>query len=57
MQTYDFDDLYKIYKEYGSNQDFDKIVCAYKYRNQKNNDEPQSFETGKVSNYTTVGSC
>ena len=50
FQTYDFDDLYKIYKEYGSDADFDKIVCAFKYRNQKNNDEPSSF--GNASTYT-----
>ena len=40
-QTYDFDDLYKIYKEYGN--DVDNIICAFKYENRKNNDEPASF--------------
>ena len=52
MQTYDFDDLYKIYKEYGSSNEFDKIVCAFKYRTKKNNDEPNAFDTSKVSDYT-----
>lgn len=41
-QTYDFDDLYKIYKEYGN--DIDNIICAFKYENRKNNDEPASFD-------------
>ena len=50
FQTYDFDDLYKIYTEYGSTADFDKIVCAFKYRTKKNNDEPGSFSN--AGNYT-----
>lgn len=52
-QTYDFDDLYKIYNEYGN--DVDNIICAFKYRNRKNNDEPANM-TGWMSssfeNYT-----
>lgn len=48
-QTYDFDDLYKIYKEYGN--DVDNIICAFKYRNRKNNDEPANMTGWTSSNY------
>lgn len=47
FQTYDFDDLYKIYKEQSSQ--VDNIICAFKYRTLKNNDEPS---TVTPSNYT-----
>ncbi len=54
-QTYDFDDLYKIYTEYkdgtGDNE-LDRIVCAFKYRNRKNNDEPANLTSSSYENYT-----
>lgn len=52
-QTYDFDDLYKIYNEYGN--DVDNIICAFKYRNRKNNDEPANmtgWTSSSFENYT-----
>ena len=53
-QTYDFDDLYKIYTEYkdgtGDNE-LDRIVCAFKYRNRKNNDEPANMTGWTSTNY------
>lgn len=48
FQTYDFDDLYKIYKEYGD--DVNNIICAFKYRTQKNNDEPNSVTPANYTN-------
>lgn len=48
FQTYDFDDLYKIYKEYGN--DVNNIICAFKYRTQKNNDEPNSVTPANYTN-------
>lgn len=52
-QTYDFDDLYKIYKEYGNN--VDNIICAFKYENRKNNDEPASFTNATSPDTYTNG--
>lgn len=52
-QTYDFDDLYKIYKEYGN--DVDNIICAFKYENRKNNDEPASFTNATSPDTYTNG--
>lgn len=49
FQTYDYDDLYKIYKEYPEHAD--NIICSFKYRTKKNNDEPSSLPTGDVDNY------
>ena len=48
FQTYDFDDLYKIYKEYGN--DVNNIICAFKYRTKKNNDEPDSVTPANYTN-------
>lgn len=48
FQTYDFDDLYKIYKEYGN--DVNNIICAFKYRTKKNNDEPNSVTPANYTN-------
>ena len=48
FQTYDFDDLYKIYKEYGN--DVNNIICAFKYRTQKNNNEPISVTPANYTN-------
>ena len=38
FQTYDYDDLYKIVTEYPT--EADHIICSFKYRTKKNNDEP-----------------
>ena len=38
FQTYDYDDLYKIVTEYPTQADH--IICSFKYRTKKNNDEP-----------------
>ena len=38
FQTYDFDDLYKIYVEHST--EADHIICGFKYETKKNNDEP-----------------
>ena len=37
FQTYDYDDLYKIVTEYPT--EADHIICSFKYRTKKNNDE------------------
>ena len=52
FQTYDFDDLYKIYNEYKGTNDVDNIICAFKYRSAKNNDEPNNLSTSDYSKYT-----
>lgn len=40
-QTYDYDDLYKIYQEKKENGNSpDNIICSFKYENNHNNDEP-----------------
>lgn len=49
FQTYDYDDLYKIYNEKGN---ADRIICAFKYRTKKNNDEPSAPVT--YSNYNST---
>ena len=50
FQTYDYDDLYKIYKEYPDQADH--IICSFKYRTKKNNDEPGDNPT--YSNYNST---
>lgn len=49
FQTYDYDDLYKIYNE---KSNADRIICAFKYRTKKNNDEPPAPVT--YSNYNST---
>lgn len=54
-QTYDYDDFYKIYKEYPQYQDSHtqaqrRIICSFKFRTKKNNDKPS---TVTPSNYET----
>ena len=41
-QTYDYDDFYKIYKEYPDlgNGESRRIICSFKFRTKKNNDKP-----------------
>lgn len=60
FQTYDYDDLYKIYKEYiegkgtgGADADRD-IICSFKYRTKKNNDEPSSMNSTTAANYNST---
>ena len=48
FQTYDYDDLYKIYNE---KSNADHIICAFKYRTKKNNDEPASMSSATAANY------
>lgn len=50
FQTYDYDDLYKIYTEYPEQSDH--IICSFKYRTKKNNDEPGNNPT--YSNYNST---
>ncbi len=50
-QTYDYDDLYKIYNE---KNNADRIICAFKYRTKKNNDEPASMSSSIAANYNTT---
>ena len=38
FQTYDYDDLYKIVTEYPDYANH--VICSFKYRTKKNNDEP-----------------
>ena len=50
-QTYDFDDLYKIYVEYPNDTANNKtrnIICSFKFETKKDNDEPG---TVAVDNY------
>lgn len=52
-QTYDYDDFYKIYKEYpdlGSGVSR-RIICSFKFRTKKNNDEPSNITP---SNYNST---
>ena len=51
FQTYDYDDLYKIYNE---KSNADHIICAFKYRTKKNNDEPASMSSSIAANYNTT---
>lgn len=45
-QTYDYDDLYKIFIEYPNPEGKTRnIICSFKYETNKNNDEPSSLST------------
>ena len=52
-QTYDYDDFYKIYKEYPDpgNGVSRRIICSFKFRTKKNNDEPSTITP---SNYNST---
>ena len=52
-QTYDYDDFYKIYKEYPDlgNGVSRRIICSFKFRTKKNNDEPSNITP---SNYNST---
>lgn len=52
-QTYDYDDFYKIYKEYPDlgNGESRRIICSFKFRTKKNNDEPSNITP---SNYNST---
>lgn len=52
-QTYDYDDFYKIYKEYPDpgNGVSRRIICSFKFRTKKNNDEPSNITP---SNYNSI---
>lgn len=46
-QTYDYDDFYKIYKEYPDDTTTNpvtkrRIICSFKFRTKKNNDKPNT---------------
>lgn len=49
-QTYDYDDLYKIYEEHKAQADH--IICGFKYETKKNNDEPGNNPT--YANYNST---
>ena len=67
FQTYDYDDLYKIYKEgvAGNLKDTSGnthegvcpqyVICSFKYRTKKNNDEPSTVDVSKYATGTGNG--